>query len=1048
MRTDPHSLALSLGFATFMIVTGIVPQITAEKPRTLQLGVRTVPVQTEDVEKLDSILKTPGAAGAASNRVTDSVSVASAVAAAQGEGGALRRAHDALVRDDYRRAEAIVDALIDKADRELEATDDESEVRRLTALRDQSLLLKSNALMQTGRAQEAVNMLDQITDANPVPDFVTYLRAENLDALGEHAEAAKHFAVVAEMTESPLTHRATVRHAHSLYDARDWEASEKAFRVVIDRYPEYPRRWLARYERGVALDRLGRLQEAADAYQATWFEFPYKKVGRESRQRLAELEKQAVVPSNLPDARARFERYRMLRINKHWDLARELFTALREDYASEDGHSSLEHEIDLQLSLNAHVQREFDEAAERLENLVSCYDAGHRAGISRYLMFKYLSLTYSSMGRLDDALAALDRMTEGYGDVSKAKARAEFYEDHGRYDKALEIYSEIFSAGRKRGWHYTWLLYKNAKFEQAYENFSRLAERSYGRNRAKYLYWAGRTLERAGKDREAIEIFAEVAENYTFNYYGLQAKNRLLDIEQRRSVAGPLVANAETIANSADEVLDALEAAADGASGFAAPASDPRAQQRHALWASNDGDVELTRGKACAPGVEDPLGLCMLKGALAKVAGSQLLDGTNDLSDLTVENDDPEGEGGIDEAARGEARVPNTPVSFGPDVPRIEYSTQARIYWNGRLGSATAFARARDGDVVGPVPTDLRAYDETDYEGALERAAEEYGHLFPELVRAYWLHTAGFEKGARWAARDVAIEYRELSKRWRARRKPHDLDVKRWSYWIDNRRGKKAGFWGYDGDEDRFPIPRSARAQRELLARQQEIHDERIEMRPLLIDALKEAGDHYMVRRFALAKKGWSRQDPQGATRPIWMEAYPRAFPKLVIHNAQKYGVNPYLLWALMTVESSYNPDSLSTADALGLLQVIPRTGLKTAIMLGDEEFGPFDLLEEDVAIEHGAFYFSQLVRKFRGQELFAIAGYNGGPHRVGDWIEMRGATMPMDEFVEEIPFNQARLYVKKVLRFLSLFLRLYESTEELYVGQNIRVDYRPDPNF
>ena len=55
---------------------------------------------------------------------------------------------------------------------------------------------------------------------------------------------------------------------------------------------------------------------------------------------------------------------------------------------------------------------------------------------------------------------------------------------------------------------------------------------------------------------------------------------------------------------------------------------------------------------------------------------------------------------------------------------------------------------------------------------------------------------------------------------------------------------------------------------------------------------------------------------------------------------------------------------------------------------------------------------------------------------------------MPMDEFVEEIPFNQARLYVKKVLRFLAIYLALYEGKDSLYVGQNVRTDYRPDPNF
>ena len=1071
MRFDPHSLALTVGFATFVAVTGVVPKLVAEKPRSLQFGVRTVPVDGEDVKKIEGILKTPGASQQASNTIADSLSVASAVAAAQGEGVALRRAHDALMRDDFRRAEAIAHALVDKADREIGNTSDAAEVERLETLRDQSLLLKANALMQTGRAREAINVLNAISPKNPVKDHITYLRAENYETLESYEKAAELFLEVSKMKDTPLEHRAYVRHAHALFEAEKWEEAKKAYDTVIARYPEYPRRWLALYERAVALDRLGKLQAAADAYQACWFEFPYKKVGKAARSRIAELEKQAVIPSNLPNARARFERYRLLRINKHWDLARELFTELKQDYATEDGHSEFEHEIEFQLALNAHVQREFEEARTRLDNLAAAYDAGHRSGISRYLVFKYMSLNFASLDRYDDALAALDRMTEGYGERSKLSARAEFFEEHGRYDKALEIYDTLYSAGRKRGWHYTWLLYKNAKFEPAYENFSRLAERSYGSRRAKYLYWAGRTLERAGKAREAAEIFREIGENYGLDYYGLQARNRLMDIEQRTSVAGQLIANAEGIANSADEVLDALEEAESKAANFAYPLDDPRAQQRHALWASENPPTDLTAGAKCS-GADRKKNAAFCKsetsstavelakaptkskskGKASKATKSKkvlaTLDWKDDASEQTIENDDPEGGGDLDPQAAGEARVPTVKVTFEKDVPRIDYSTQARIYWNGRLGSATAFARARDGEAIGPMPMDLRAYDEAEYEGGLERAAKTYGRIFPELVRAYWLHIAGFEKGARWAARDVAIEYRELSRRWKPRKKPHELDVKKWSYYIDNRRSGRAEFWGLDSDELRYPVPTKASAKKALLERQIEIHENRADIKPVLIDALKEAGDHFMVRKFALATKGWYRENPRGKTRPTWMAAYPRAFPKLVMSNAQKYGVNPYLLWALMTVESSYNPDSLSTADAMGLLQVIPRTGLKTAIMLGDEDFGPHDLLEEDIAIEHGAFYFSRLVRKFRGQELFAIAGYNGGPHRVGDWVDMRGDTMPMDEFVEEIPFNQARLYVKKVLRFLSLYLKIYEKTDELYVGQNIRVDYRPDPNF
>ena len=71
----------------------------------------------------------------------------------------------------------------------------------------------------------------------------------------------------------------------------------------------------------------------------------------------------------------------------------------------------------------------------------------------------------------------------------------------------------------------------------------------------------------------------------------------------------------------------------------------------------------------------------------------------------------------------------------------------------------------------------------------------------------------------------------------------------------------------------------------------------------------------------------------------------------------------------------------------------------------------------------------------------------DGGPHRVAEWLDQRG-NMPLDEFVEEIPYDQAREYTKKVTRFISLFLRTYEGVSTLYIGQNIDRAYKAQPNF
>ncbi|MEO2163688.1 MAG: transglycosylase SLT domain-containing protein, partial [bacterium] len=100
-----------------------------------------------------------------------------------------------------------------------------------------------------------------------------------------------------------------------------------------------------------------------------------------------------------------------------------------------------------------------------------------------------------------------------------------------------------------------------------------------------------------------------------------------------------------------------------------------------------------------------------------------------------------------------------------------------------------------------------------------------------------------------------------------------------------------------------------------------------------------------------------------------------------------------------------------------------------------------------ETSIRHGAWYFARLIEKFKGQEPLAIASYNGGPHNVQMWLKHK-AHIPLDEFVEEIPFNQARRYTKRVLRYLGLFLHLYEGSEGLYLGQNLSGDILVEPRY
>jgi soluble lytic murein transglycosylase len=142
----------------------------------------------------------------------------------------------------------------------------------------------------------------------------------------------------------------------------------------------------------------------------------------------------------------------------------------------------------------------------------------------------------------------------------------------------------------------------------------------------------------------------------------------------------------------------------------------------------------------------------------------------------------------------------------------------------------------------------------------------------------------------------------------------------------------------------------------------------------------------------------------------------PRAYADAVQRAADKYGVDPNLLFAVMRVESIYHRQIVSYAGAVGLMQIMPRTGMLIARKLGVERFNVRDLLDPQTNVEFAAWYLSSLIKRFDGRLPLAIAAYNGGPHNVRLWMREGHPDMPLEAFLERIPFSQTHRYVRRVL--------------------------------
>lgn len=321
--------------------------------------------------------------------------------------------------------------------------------------------------------------------------------------------------------------------------------------------------------------------------------------------------------------------------------------------------------------------------------------------------------------------------------------------------------------------------------------------------------------------------------------------------------------------------------------------------------------------------------------------------------------------------------------------------------------------------------------------GELRRYAKAHGRLFPQLRRARDLYWLGWIRDATWEVQYVGLELRRLGRS----RRLAQLAALRYNPLLDNRRRKK-GIWGSQVRSIRM----GRRQLRREVARLREIRRLPDSFYRDLTTVAEIVGEYYIRRQYSFRLSKFYRQLPE-EDRRNYRRAYPVGFRDLVEENCRRYGVKPYLLWAIITIESSFNPRAISIAGARGLMQVMPKTGSLIAERLKVADFGTEQLLDPRVSIRFGAWYMRQLIDKFNGQEGLAIPSYNGGPHNVAYWLKRKGS-MGFDEFVEEIQFNQARLYIKKVVRFITIYRRLYSGVKSFYISNNLDSTYKNNINW
>lgn len=161
--------------------------------------------------------------------------------------------------------------------------------------------------------------------------------------------------------------------------------------------------------------------------------------------------------------------------------------------------------------------------------------------------------------------------------------------------------------------------------------------------------------------------------------------------------------------------------------------------------------------------------------------------------------------------------------------------------------------------------------------------------------------------------------------------------------------------------------------------------------------------------------------------RETWTLLYPSAFWALVEQQARANSVDPYLVMGLIRQESAFNPGAISTANARGLMQILPGT---SRTRKGGRGQSARRLYEPEFNLKIGTDYLHQLLELNHGVFEQAMAAYHAGEDRVNKWTSARTFS-DAEEFLETIPIPATRIYVEKVVRDAAIYRKLMTGTPE-----------------
>ena len=154
---------------------------------------------------------------------------------------------------------------------------------------------------------------------------------------------------------------------------------------------------------------------------------------------------------------------------------------------------------------------------------------------------------------------------------------------------------------------------------------------------------------------------------------------------------------------------------------------------------------------------------------------------------------------------------------------------------------------------------------------------------------------------------------------------------------------------------------------------------------------------------------------------------YPMKYEEYVKKYSNEYNVDELLIYSIIKTESNFNEKVISSSGAKGLMQLMNSTAEELAKKVNQPLETKDSLLDPENNIKLGTKYYSDLSKTYDGNMLLALCAYNAGIGNVNEWI--KDGTIKQDgSNIENIPFKETNMYIRKILNNYKMYKKLYQS--------------------